>query len=230
MTNARQEKLEDFVADLMLMLAHGMINRLSPASTYHRMLADADLLSPRAMQGMQELADASIQNSIAFYERLFRVGETASGPPETLDLGAWLDEMARSAGIQVHYAGQCASTVTLDSRLWSTVIHELFKNVEMHGGGKAAVTCTLLDEGCLRIQVQDQGPGLKTYSPEAFSDSSREVIRATRRRQDSPGHGLGLLHARWAAFLLHGDISLDEVHPQGLSITALAPLVRPPSN
>ena len=209
----------------MYMIAHGMKNRLSPASTYIQMMQTGDVLSPSSMASFEKMAHGSIMGSIDFYDALFVLNDTAPGPVRTVEVSEWLREISDAAGVRIQLTVDCEH-VAIDTILWRAVAEELFRNVSMHGGAEATVS-VFTEAERVQLTICDRGPGLATHSSDTFANNAREVVRATRRRQDSPGLGLGLTRARWALLQLHGDLTLEEAQPHGLVVTVSAATSRP---
>jgi signal transduction histidine kinase len=70
----------------------------------------------------------------------------------------------------------------------------------------------------LLITITDDGPGLSSQ------DYDTVLARGVRLDEATPGSGLGLAITRDLVSLYGGNLSLQEAHPAGLSVTVSLPV------
>ena len=97
------------------------------------------------------------------------------------------------------------------------MLGNLIENAAKYGGGRVFVTVEKVDEGMVRILVEDDGPGIP--------EDQREQLfsRGTRLDQTGkPGTGLGLAIVRDVAEIYGGQVHLDESEDLGGVLVTLS--------
>ncbi len=93
-----------------------------------------------------------------------------------------------------------------DSHRLSQVIGNLVNNAIKYGGeGGPVKLCALWNNGCVRIEVRDRGPGL---SPEKQAQLFEPFNRLGLERSSIEGHGIGLALAKRLTELQGGEIGV----------------------
>ncbi len=166
-----------------------------------------------------ELAEVEQGRIQAEARRCDRLTRQEGGPMLPLDLASFLPDVLRSFQVQ---AGACRRPpelrlaadlprVQADRELLSLALLELLENAVAHAGQEMAVTAELV-QGRPAVTVQDDGPGLEDYAPQAF-----QPFRGTRQDRQ----GLGLALAREAIWRQGGELLLVSETAGGTSMRIL---------
>ena len=153
---------------------------------------------------------------VAEVERLRRVatptpvdgGRDADGSGERsqhLDLDTLVADIVltrRMAGQQVTFEPSGQQVLAVRDDLVE-VLNILLANAARHAPGSRVTVSTTQAQGCIRVCVADDGPGV----PPELRDT---IFERGRRRADSPGQGLGLAIARELMHGLGGSLRLEE--------------------
>jgi two-component system, OmpR family, sensor histidine kinase MtrB len=96
------------------------------------------------------------------------------------------------------------SLVHADESLMERIIVNLIDNAETHGGGATRVTVQRVGD-CIRLAVEDEGPGVSPEDRERVFD---RFVRGSNARESGrySGSGLGLALAAENIDLLGGSI------------------------
>lgn len=197
----------NFFRQYLASAVHGMKNRLTPLAM------NAEILDVLPNPGLDKVAQVargivgSLRGALDLMTALPRVTELESDVREIAP-GPWLAAAAARAGVRLAPVRESAP-IALDAGLWSAAIDEVFKNVVDHGGGVAEAACAVEGDR-LRVDIRDRGPGLGDME-------AHRALEASRRRDASPGQGIGLARAQLAMLLLGGSITLEPAQP-GLAV------------
>lgn len=132
---------------------------------------------------------------------------------ETVDLGNLVCNVAasRPGGVPIDI-DQPPPLVLADRRRLDRVVVNLLDNAERHGGGPVRIA-VLRHSGCVRLEVDDAGPGVPADLRERVFERFARGARAGHRKDDG-GTGLGLAvvaqHVRG-----HGGTVWVEDRPDG---------------
>ena len=120
---------------------------------------------------------------------------------------------ATDADIPLAVGGHAVDCVVkADKRRLVRVIANLIGNAETHGGGAVGVDI-VVDGSCVRISVDDAGPGVDPHDrTRIFERFFRGAAAGSRGRGDGVGLGLALVHEHLA---LHGGRVWVEDRPGG---------------
>ncbi len=203
----------EFVNGFARFVAHGLRNRLTPAFTYVRMLKESPDMAPERRRMMIELADRSLDEALKLCRAVEQVSHAKAGEVRAVDLAAWLGALAGRHGVALEgLAVTGVKTVELDTGLWETALGGLLENVREHGNARAGILAEPVGDGQLRVAIVDQGPGMGAMDVE-------RVLEPTRRREGSPGAGMGLSRVTWAVLQLGGSLQLEAMEPGGIRAT-----------
>lgn len=198
----------------MRLYAHGMKNRLTPAVTALFMLEENPAAEPGRVLHLTEMIMKSHNSALALLTSLDNMSEIAPEPPKTLDWSEFLHALAGGMGVTLEI-DPSRGEITLDAALWTVIARELIANVRDHGGRRAKLMWRVTGNR-MRMEVLDEGPGLGSLAPE-------KALEATRRSETSPGVGLGLSKALFAAVLLGGTVEINKL-PAGTAAVVEADL------
>jgi signal transduction histidine kinase len=162
--------------------------------------AEAGLVERTAFRPSAALLDSVVDAVEAMDAEL---AERIAAAPES----ELLAELARG-GVEVAVSDRArASVVEQDERKFSIVAANLLRNALRFRGNRVAVALDV-DEGTVRLTVEDDGPGVAAEDRERiFERWARGIAEGdTGSRQ---GHGLGLAAARVLARGLGGDVTLQ---------------------
>ncbi len=133
-------------------------------------------------------------------------------------LGALVGE--RSPGAELTISGP-PGRVETDPRALERIVGNLLDNSAQHAAGRPVSVEAILDEGRLRIEVADSGPGVVEEDVPRLFD---RFYKADRSRQG--GSGLGLSVAREHARRLGGDLTTRNATAGGMVFTLEIPVTR----
>ena len=143
-------------------------------------------------------------------------------------LAAVVTERSGPPPVPVTIVGDASTIVRVDPRRLERVVANLVRNAETHGRGLTRLRA-LVDGACLRLEVEDRGPGVAPEDRERiFERFFRAPARAgDRRRGDGVGLGLALVaqHVR----LHDGRVWVEDAEPAGARFVVEIP-ARPASD
>ena len=147
-----------------------------------------------------------------------------------IDLVQLLQQLCADTNFEGEAQGkQVIFTTTSDQAIVASsgdLLHKTFENILrnalQHTPDNSRVSVALQDiDGCIRVAVTDQGPGVPTADlDEIFGEFYRVD---TARTRESGGYGLGLAIARRAILRHGGKIAADNTG-SGLAITVTLPI------
>lgn len=158
-----------------------------------------------------------------------RIARPMNYPPaqSQLDVDAsirtWVpDWCQRQSNVRLELALGCeGARINVSEELLKGALHKLVENalraVAKTGGGRLALK-TLLQEGCVVMDLSDTGPGIP---PHHLREFLRQKVTKT---QGEPGLGMGVFMARVVFRYYGGDLELIETGPLGTSLRITLPL------
>lgn len=216
--NTMQEKQQRFIKDRVLMLAaisHDLKTPLTKLRLQSEFITDPELQQQqqRTLTDMEDMLNATMA---------FARDDDQSEPSRDVELVSLVLSLCDD-----HIANGASLTAALPERLVyhcrPTGIRRLFSNV-IDNAVKYAPSAHIElrhQEGWLELIVTDTGPGI----PDALLDQVfRPFFRVeSSRNRETGGMGLGLSVVRSTALLHGGDVTLENVTPQGLKVTVRLP-------
>jgi signal transduction histidine kinase len=128
---------------------------------------------------------------------------------------------ARDVSIEVDVA-PAALIVRADSARLHQVLGNLVANAVRHSPAGATVSLRgAADDGRVRIEVADEGPGIRSADAERVFERFYRADQA--RSATEGGSGLGLAIARWIVELHGGAIRVEQAEPQGCRMVVELP-------
>ncbi len=131
---------------------------------------------------------------------------------ETVELGTLVRSVAASrAGELPIEVEQPPPLVLADRRRLDRVVVNLLENAERHGGGSVRVA-VLRRNGCVRLEVDDAGPGVPAHLRDRVFERFARGAAGHRRNDDGTGLGLAVVAQHVRA---HGGTVWVEDRPCG---------------
>lgn len=181
-----------FVADV----SHELRSPLTTLSTATQVMATSrDELSPRGVEALDHL-QIEVQRFQQLVDDLLELGHAEAGPAdlqlEPVDVGELVRQgLASRDNWDVQVVVPATSVrARLDKRRLARVLANLVTNAETHGGGLRRVEVTRRN-GSVRVEVEDQGPGVDPGERDVVFDRFFRGA-AAGRRGSTAGAGLGL--------------------------------------
>lgn len=219
--NTMAARIKRFVADRTEMLAAIGHDLRTPIT---RMKLRAEFVDDPE-QRVKMLADLDEMERMIAATMAFARDDAAAEPPAALDLGVLLRTVADEAN---DVAGHEAVTVEAPPHLAvqarpiaiKRALSNLVSNAVAYAG-ECRLRLSGPNAGALRIDVEDEGPGIPEAEIERVFQPFHRVERS--RSRDTGGTGLGLPIAR-NIFRAHGgDVTLANRAPKGLRATVTLP-------
>jgi two-component system, OmpR family, sensor kinase len=228
------ERLSVLVASQQRFIAHAAHELRSPMTRLYGELQHA-LARPRDeaeyRRAIEEALDATrrlktLAEDLLAFARIAIVrgppGERASVAAFVDSAVSWVATEAKERGIEIHTEiPRDLEIVGVASDL-ERVVRNLLENAIRYGKRSGSVQIVVRrDEGVVRIQVMDDGPGIRPQDRPRIFDP---FFRAARERaSDVPGSGLGLAIAREIVRAHGGDLCIDEDHAPGTLLVITLP-------
>ena len=131
---------------------------------------------------------------------------------ETVDVGQLVRNVAASRAGDVPIEGeQPPALVLADRRRLDRVVANLLENAQRHGGGLVRVA-VLRRAGCVRLEVDDAGPGVPAHLRDRIFERFARGAAGHRRDDDGTGLGLAVVAQHVKA---HGGTAWVEDRPCG---------------
>ena len=216
--NVMQEKQQRFIKDRVLMLAaisHDLKTPLTKLRLQSEFVDDPELQQQqqRTLTDMEDMLNATMA---------FARDDDQSEPSRDIELTSLVLSLCDD-----HIANGAGLTSTLPERLVyhcrPTGIRRLFSNVidnAVKYAPSAHIELQAVD-GWIEFIVTDTGPGIP---PELMEQVFRPFFRVeASRNRKTGGMGLGLSVVRSTALLHGGDVTLENITPQGLKVTVRLP-------
>lgn len=219
--NTMAARIKRFVADRTEMLAAIGHDLRTPIT---RMKLRAEFVEDPE-QRAKMLADLDEMERMIAATMAFARDDAAAEPPAALDLGALLRTVADEANdVAGHEAVTVEAPAHLPVQARPIAIKRALANLVANAvayAGDCRLRLSGPVAGALRIDVEDEGPGIPEAEIERVFQPFHRVERS--RSRDTGGTGLGLPIAR-NIFRAHGgDVVLANRAPKGLRATVTLP-------
>jgi signal transduction histidine kinase len=143
---------------------------------------------------------------------------------EAVSIAPLVQEIERSAaGDSFEFDVCCENVTALAHRdLLQQALENLTANARQHApGGAVKLRVAHAGQGKVRIDVQDDGPGM------APPEAERAFDRFYRSRGDGEGFGLGLAIVRQVVDVMRGELSIDSEVGRGTTVSIVLSTVDP---
>jgi signal transduction histidine kinase len=162
-------------------------------------LSDGDeTLDARRKRRLEQMMTAEL---VRLERLLSQADRTAPATPVALDeLLRPLVVSHREQGLTVHWRPSGLRALARADE-FAQIINILMCNCARHATGSPVHMHVEDADGCVRVVVRDEGPGVP-------ADMAEHLFDRGARAADSPGHGLGLAIARRLARAQDGDLAL----------------------
>jgi signal transduction histidine kinase len=199
---ARLENLVDGVEAVDREALVGLLEQTERLADLVEQLLDLSRLESGAVPLEREPVRAS-----ALLERVVREWR-----PIADERGVRLDVLVEPAELEL----------VCDERRLAQVLANLVANAVRHSPDESAVVLRAgRENGHIRCEVTDQGPGIPSEEAERVFERFYRSDRG--RSQDEGGSGLGLAIARWIVELHGGSIRAEEARPHGCRMVVELP-------
>jgi signal transduction histidine kinase len=157
---------------------------------------------------------------------LARLDEGVGPSPRELAADSFLRELITATDERVQVGGLAEGTLRADPDLIAQVLRNLIENARRHAGvsGRVAISSTAVPGG-LRVDVDDDGPGISPTERERVFDRFHRSEAA--RDRASGGSGLGLGIARSILDSHHGRIWVEDSPLGGARVSFELPAFTP---
>jgi signal transduction histidine kinase len=188
-------------------------------------VARRDELAPEQLEELQSSLTTQIRRLRELVEQLLDLSRLDAQAvvirPQRVRVRARLEEIvdsvAPSESVQIGLAVDPALEAELDVDALDRIVSNLIVNACRYGEPPVLVSAAT-EHGCLRVTVQDSGPGVPAeFVPQLFDRFARAPGAG------SPGTGLGLAIARSYARAHSGDVSYRPAAPQGAAFELVLP-------
>ncbi|KIC20048.1 ATP-binding protein [Leisingera sp. ANG-Vp] len=211
-----QDRISGLVAERTRMLAalgHDLRSPLTAMRVRAELIEEDETRTSMVslIEEMQEMAETTLS---------FARGLSASGQAEDCDLGQFLEDLCREMpeGFLLEHGEQVS--VCLHTAAMRRALRNVIENALRYGG--SARVSYGVHEGCARIAVADDGPGIAEADLEAVFEPFLRLENS--RSLATGGHGLGLPIARSILRAHGGDVSLRNSAGGGLCAELTLPL------
>jgi two-component system sensor histidine kinase MtrB len=261
MASALQERIERdarFASDV----SHELRSPLTTLTTSISILEGRRDELPERARAALDLLVADVQRFSAMVEDLLEISRFDAGAARLHLESVRISELVLQAvnlstdvDVPVAISADAAAcTVSVDKRRLVRVIANLLSNADRYAGGATRVGVELVGQ-CVRIAVEDEGPGVTDADRDRIFERFARGTEAAGRRGTGDGVGLGLALVRehinlhggrvWvenrsdvsgARFVVElpivasepGDEELEDLGPAAVLATELAEMTEPP--
>jgi signal transduction histidine kinase len=224
------ERANEVMTNFVALAAHEL---RTPVTTVHGFVQTLNHLEDRLDETQkQELRVALEQQTrrmAALVEQLLDLSRLDAHAidiaPQPIDLRSRLAEVvavaagARVSEVRVSVSGPDEAVV--DPAVLDHIVTNLVTNALRYGQAPVIVTA-VVDDGCLRVLVEDSGPGV---AQEIESTLFERFTRAGVARDRVAGTGLGLAIARAYAVAHCGDLRYEPGQPEGARFVVELPSI-----
>jgi signal transduction histidine kinase len=225
------ERANELMTNFVALAAHEL---RTPVTTVHGFVQTLNHLGDRLEESQKDelrlALEQQTQRMASLVEQLLDLSrldaEAVEVKPQELDLRQRLtDVVAVAAGSRaedVYVSVSGASTAIVDPSILDHIVTNLVTNALRYGKAPVRVTAAV-DDGQVRISVEDAGPGVAREIEETLFE---RFTRAGVARDRVAGTGLGLAIARAYARAHSGDLRYERGQPAGARFVVELPTER----
>jgi signal transduction histidine kinase len=174
---------------------------------------EPDAAAVKRVEGVALTELGRVERLVEQMLALARLDEGVGPVHHEVDAAAFLRESIAAAPGSATPGAITTGRVDLDPDMVARVIRNLVENARRHAGPEGTVTVSsIADDGRLRVDVDDDGPGIAADERERIFDRFHRSDAA--RARSSGGAGLGLAIAR-SIIEAHGGLIRAEESPLG---------------
>jgi signal transduction histidine kinase len=233
----RLQRLIDSQRQLLRDVSHELRSPLARIQVALALAADAPGQTPRNDYLTRIEGDIERLNQlIGEIMRFARLSQATAVELTRVDLCELIDGIAEDARlegqprrIQVETRCPRQPLIQANEELLRRAVENVIRNALRHSpdGGTVRLTVDHIEQQRIRIQIEDQGPGVPS---ERLGDIFEPFVRLSPERGESGGSGgIGLAIARAAIDLHHGTISAENMASGGLRVTIVLAASNPPA-
>ncbi|MCW2964376.1 MAG: Sensory box histidine kinase/response regulator [Actinomycetia bacterium] len=214
------ERANELMTNFVALAAHEL---RTPVTTVHGFVQTLNHLGDRLDDGQKDELRLALEQQTArmaaLVEQLLDLSrldaEAVEVKPQELDLRHWLEVVvavaagSRLPDVRVEVLGP--SVATIDPAILDHIVTNLVTNALRYGQAPVLVSAAV-DDGQVRISVEDVGPGVAFEIEETLFE---RFTRAGVARDRVAGTGLGLAIARAYARAHSGDLRYERGQPAG---------------
>jgi len=214
------ERANELMTNFITLAAHEL---RTPVTTVHGFVQTLNRLGPQLDEERKDelrlALEQQTQRMASLVEQLLDLSrldaEAVEIVPQRLDLRQRLRDVvdvaagARAADVEVDVIG--APTAYVDPSIVDHIVTNLVTNALRYGKAPVRVSA-VVDDGSVRIEVEDSGPGVAREIEETLFE---RFTRAGVARDRVAGTGLGLAIAQAYARAHRGDLRYEPAQPTG---------------
>jgi two-component system sensor histidine kinase KdpD len=218
----------ELASALLAALSHDLRTPLTAIRTAVTNL-DTDTLREDQRREQARVAADELQRLTRLFDEILDMARIDSGtlrphrrwttPAEIVE-AAVAHEGATLAGHDIRIDADEARAVEVDPRLVSSALAHLLENAVRYAGTAAIAVQGWTDEHGLRLDVRDQGPGLKEDELQRLFEP---FYRGQVFRNQTPGTGMGLAITRGLVAADGGRVWAENLAPRGACFSIAVP-------
>ena len=220
-------RLETLRRDFVANVSHELRTPVGVMLANTESLLDGGLEEPEIARGFVESLHRNAERLAQLVADLLDLSRLEAGQPnlrpEEIDLRDVLDDVvfrlaskAKALGVGLYGDIAEASLVLADAKGLDQVLTNLIDNAMKHGGAGARVHVRVrddLDVQVLRVEVEDDGPGIEPAHRERIFERFYRVDPG--RSREMGGTGLGLSIVKHLVENMGGTVGIETVVPRG---------------
>jgi two-component system, OmpR family, sensor kinase len=187
---------------------------------------EPDAVEVRRVEALALAEMARVERLVEDLLALARLDEGVGPAPRELPADSFLRELITATDERVEVGGLAEGTLRADPDLIAQVLRNLIENARRHAGpsGRVAVS-SAADPGGLRVDVDDDGPGIPPDERERVFDRFHRSEAARDRASGGSGLGLGIARSILASH--DGSIQVEDSPLGGARVSFELPAFTP---
>lgn len=234
--NTRLEESDRHKSAFLANMSHELRTPLNSIIGYATLLIeDADVLSDDQLEDLQ-IIRSSGTHLLRLISDLLDLSKIEAGhialQPSMTDVSQLLRDVATSLRPQVEASGiellvETPGVLVIEcdrSRVRQMLLNILGNAVKFTDAGEILATMSTTDDGGMRCEIRDTGPGIPPEDIDRIFDSFFQSEAALARTpRENEGAGLGLAITQTLAELHGGRVELESTHGVGTTVTMYLP-------